>query len=158
MRIGLGHVTYAFDPKRVLMLGGIKITGAWGLRGDGDGDALLHAVTDALLGAAGLGDRWDHFPPDDPHVGAGPSALQVAASLERLAEAGFEVVNLDVTLVAERPPLRELRPPMQERLASLLRLDASQVSVKAVPGGVGAPGRAEGIAALAAVSLREVSA
>jgi len=156
MRVGLGQVLYAFEPGRPLVLGGLKIQGAWGLRGPGDGDGLLHAVTDALLGAAGLGDREERFP-----TGAQPepSALQVVATLDLLEAAGLAPAHVDVTLTAERAPLRAQRPALRERLASLLRLEPTHVSVKtSVPSGIGALGRAEGILSVALVSLRETSA
>jgi len=155
MRIGIGHALHAFDPKRVLMLGGVKIPGAWGLRGPGDADAVLFAVIDALLGAAALGDREDHFADAPAET---PSAVLVAGTLDLLSGAGLEPAHVDVSMVAERPPLRAQRAPIRERLASLLRLAPAQVSVKAATGGLGALGRAEGIAALAVASLRETSA
>jgi 2-C-methyl-D-erythritol 2,4-cyclodiphosphate synthase len=156
MRVGLGMVQYPLDPSRVLMLGGIKIQGSWGLRGPADGDAALHAVIEALLGAAALGDREDHFPQDDASTIGAPSAIQVAETLALLGEAGLRPAHVDVTLVAERTALREERGAMRERLASLLRLEPGQVSVNAsAAGGLGALGRAEGIAAFAVASLEE---
>ena len=159
MRIGLGHVCYAFEPGRVLMLGGLKTTGAWGLRGPADGDVLLHAIIDALLGAAALGDCGDLFLEEPAAKDVVPSAVHVAAALARLAEVGLEPANLDATVVVERLDLRPQRRVLRERLASLLQMTPEQVSVKATtPGGLGALGRAEGITALAVVSLREISA
>ncbi len=159
MHVGLGQIQYAFDPKRTLVLGGVKIPGAWGLRGPGDADAVLQAVLEALLGAAALGDAEDHFPVEDPRWAGAPSAVLLVEALTLLSGAGLAPAHVDVTLQAERPSLREHRAAMRERLTSLLRLDAARVSVKAPQaGGLGAPGRAEGIAALAVVSLREVDA
>lgn len=113
------------------------------------------AVIDALLGAAGLGDREDHFAALPSET---PSAVLVAGTLELLAGAGLVPAHVDVSVIAERPPLRAQRAPIRERLASLLHLAPEQVSVKAAAGGLGALGRAEGIAALAVASLEEKTA
>jgi len=155
MRVGIGQASYPFEPGSVLVLGGFKVMGAWGLRGPGDADALLHAVLDALLGAAALGDRGDLLAED----GDAPSAVHLATVLSRLGAAGLEPAHLDVTVVIERLDLRAQRSELRERLASLLHMAPGQVSVKsASAGGLGALGRAEGIAAFAVASLREVSA
>lgn len=154
MRVGIGYDIHPFDPGRVLMLGGIKIPGAWGLKGHSDADALLHAVTDALLGAAALGDLGDHFPDDDPQWAEAPSAVLLAEVLAKVEAKGFTPANVDVTVVAERPRLGPHRGVIRERLATLLDLPPSAVNVKATTHeGLGALGRCEGIAALAVVML-----
>ncbi len=146
MRVGIGQAHYPADPKHVLMLGGVKIEGAWGLRGPGDGDVVLHAVVDALLGAGALGDREERFP-----EAAGPSAVEVAETLALLATSGLSPAHVDVSVRAARPALRDARDAMRDRLVSLLRVSPSQVSVK-VPA---ADASDEGVAALAVVSLEE---
>lgn len=159
MRVGIGYDIHPFDPGRPLVLGGVKMQGAWGLRGHSDADAVLHALTDALLGAAALGDMGDHFPDDDPRWAGAPSAVMLAEVLTKVRAKGLEPGNVDVTVVAERPRLAPHRTAMRERMANLLGLPVEAVSVKATTHeGLGALGRAEGIAALAIVSLREVEA
>lgn len=159
MRVGIGYAILPFEPGRVLMLGGVKVPGAWGLRGRSDGDVLLHAVADALLGAGSLGDLGDHFPLADPQWRDVPSAVLLAEVVARLRGKGLAVAHVDVSVVCERPDLSEVRRAMRERLAALLGLDPSGVSVKSVvPGGFGALGDGQGIAALAAVSVAEAPA
>ena len=157
MRVGIGYDIHPFDPGRTLVLGGVKLEGAWGLRGHSDADAVLHALTDALLGAAALGDMGDHFPDDDPQWADAPSAVMLAEVLTKVRAKGLAPENADVTVVAERPRLAPHRQSMRERMASLLGLPVDRVSVKATTHeGLGALGRAEGIAALAVVALREI--
>lgn len=152
-RIGQGYDVHAFsdDPDRLLVLGGVTVDGAAGLVGHSDADALTHAVADAVLGAAGLGDLGDHFPDTDPQW-AGADSLTLLAEAVRLArEAGWSVVNVDATLVAERPRLGPLRSRMAERLSAVI---AAPASVKATTHeGLGALGRGEGIACLAVALL-----
>ena len=157
MRVGIGYEIHPFVPGRVLMLGGVKVDGAWGLRGPGDADVVLRAVVDALLGAAALGDLGDHFPVDDPTWRDEPSARLLAEALARVAAQGLRPSNVDVTIVAERPALGAYRAAMRARLAALLRVDEGCVNVKAVAhDGLGAVGRGEGIAALAVAGLEEI--
>ena len=154
MRIGQGYDIHAFDPNRVLMLGGVKIPGAWGLRGHSDADALLHAITDAVLGAAGLGDIGEHFPDTDPAWKDAPSAALLAEVLTKAEARGLHVVNVDCTVVAERPRLSPHKQAMRERIAALIGVDASAVNIKATTHeGMGPVGRGEGIAAMAVVLL-----
>jgi 2-C-methyl-D-erythritol 2,4-cyclodiphosphate synthase len=155
-RIGQGYDVHAFsdDPDRPLVLGGVTVDGASGLVGHSDADVLSHVVADALLGAAGLGDLGDHFP--DTDVGwAGADSLMLLAEVVRLAtDAGWSVVNVDATVVAERPKLGALRPQMAERLSAVV---GAPVSVKATTHeGLGALGRGEGIACLAVALLESV--
>ncbi len=156
MRIGIGYDIHAFDPTRVLVLGGVKIPGAWGLKGHSDADVLLHAITDALLGAGGLGDLGDHFPDTDPEWEDIPSALLVAEALAKVRAKGWVIGNVDATVIAERPTLSPYRAAIEDRVAALLELERSAVNVKATTNeALGAVGRGEGMAAMAVVLLQE---
>lgn len=159
MRVGIGYDVHPFEPGRTLVLGGVKVEGSWGLRGHSDADALLHAIGDALLGAAALGDLGDHFPDSDPQWKDVPSAVLLTEILAKVRARGFEVCHVDATVIAERPRLAPYRSAMVERIASLLGLEPGAVNVKATTHeGLGALGRGEGIAAMAVASLREVGA
>lgn len=154
IRVGQGLDVHAFDPDpgRPLVLGGVTIPGGPGLAGHSDADCLLHAVVDALLGAAGLGDMGTLFGTDDPaHAGA-RSDVFVAEALRRLAEDGWEVGNVDATIVAQRPRLAPHRAAMTGHVAELLGVEPDRVSVKATTADhLGALGRGEGVACLAVV-------
>jgi 2-C-methyl-D-erythritol 2,4-cyclodiphosphate synthase len=129
-----------------LILGGVRIEHARGLAGHSDADVVLHAVTDALLGAAGWGDIGDAYPDTDPAYHNCDSARFVQETLARLHEAGWRVVNVDVIILAQQPKLGVLKAGIRQRLAALLALDPAVVNVKAKTGeGVGAIGRAEAI-------------
>ncbi|MDJ0972895.1 MAG: 2-C-methyl-D-erythritol 2,4-cyclodiphosphate synthase [Planctomycetota bacterium] len=159
MRVGIGYDIHEFDSGGVLVLGGVKIPGAWGLRGHSDADVLLHAVADAMLGAAGLGDLGDHFPDTDPQWKDVPSAAIVAEVRTKVEAKGLVPGNVDVTVVAERPKLGPHRLTIRDRVAALLGIEAACVNVKATTHeGLGALGRAEGIAAMAVVLLTEAEA
>lgn len=159
MRVGIGYASLPFDPAHVLVLGGVKVPGAWGLRGLADGDAVLHAVADALLGAAALGDLEDHFPADEAPWGDAPSAVLLAEVIAKLHVRALVPAHVDATVVCERPDLGPHRAAMRERMGALLGLDLAHVSVKAtLPNGLGALGGGQGIAVLAVASLLEVSA
>lgn len=159
MRVGIGYDTHPFDPNRPLVVGGVRIDGSWGLRGHSDADVLLHAVADACLGAACLGDLGEHFPDSDPQWRGAPSAVLLAKVMERVRERGLRPAYVDATVIAEKPRLAPHRTAMRERLAALLDLPLDCVSVKASSNnGVGAIGRAEGMAAIAVVSLGPVGA
>ena len=153
VRVGQGYDVHPFseDPARPLVLGGVTVDGSPGLAGHSDADALAHACADAVLGAAGLGDLGDHFPDTDPQW-SGADSLTLLAEVVRLAaEAGWRVVNLDATIIAERPKLGPLRPQMADRLTAVV---GAPVSVKATTHeGLGAIGRGEGIACLAVALL-----
>jgi 2-C-methyl-D-erythritol 2,4-cyclodiphosphate synthase len=155
-RVGLGVDVHPFSPGRPLVLGGVEVPADRGLAGHSDGDALTHAVADALLGALGLGDLGQHFPDSDPRY-AGISSLRLLADvLDRVRARGGRVVNVDATLVAEGPRLAGWLEAMRGRLAATLGLATDRVSVKAKRAeGLGALGRHEGIAAVA-VALVEV--
>lgn len=151
MRIGLGVDAHAFVTGRKLILGGVEIDHVEGLAGHSDADVLSHAIADALLGAAGLGDLGDSFPNDDRWRDA--SSLEL---LERTAVAvrgaGWRVANIDATIVAERPRLSEHRAAMAANVAGALGISVSDVSVKATTtDGLGFTGRGEGMSALAVV-------
>jgi 2-C-methyl-D-erythritol 2,4-cyclodiphosphate synthase len=152
--VGLGYDSHRFDPKRPLVLGGVRIDGAPGLAGHSDADAVLHAVTDAILGAAGLGDIGEQFPDTDPAYAGADSRVLLAKARDLAAGRGWRCVNCDVTVLAERPRLSGVKPAMAAAIAGLLGLGADAVSVKAKTNeGMGAIGRGEGIAVLAVVLM-----
>jgi 2-C-methyl-D-erythritol 2,4-cyclodiphosphate synthase len=154
MRVGLGYDSHRFSAGRPLILGGITIEHPLGLEGHSDADAVAHAVTDALLGAAGLGDIGQHFPPTDERWRDADSLglLRRAGSLA--AEQNYQVVNVDVTVVCEAPRLASHTAAMCERLAGALGISRRLVSVKGKSNeGMGWIGRGEGIAALAVVLI-----
>jgi 2-C-methyl-D-erythritol 2,4-cyclodiphosphate synthase len=149
---GIGYDSHA--PGRRLILGGVEIPHELGLEGHSDADVLAHAVTDALLGAAGLGDIGEHFPDTDERFRDADSMQLLATALTSVIAAGFEIVNVDCTLVMEAPKLGAHRAAIRERLAGALGLEVKRVNVKASTGeGMGFIGRGEGAAALAIVSL-----
>jgi 2-C-methyl-D-erythritol 2,4-cyclodiphosphate synthase len=157
VRIGIGYDVHPFDPNRPLVLGGVRIDGAWGLRGHSDADVLLHAICDACLGAACLGDLGEHFPDSDARWRGAPSAVLLARVLEMLHERGLRPAQVDSTVVAERPRIAPHRQAIRTRLVELLGLPPGRVSVKAsTNNGLGSIGRAEGMAAMAVVLLEEV--
>jgi 2-C-methyl-D-erythritol 2,4-cyclodiphosphate synthase len=150
MRAGIGYDSHRFADGRRLVLGGVEVPHERGLTGHSDADAVSHAVTDALLGAAGLGDIGTHFPPGEPQWRDADSIglLERAAGLVR--EAGLRPVNVDVTVVCEAPRLAPYIEAMRDRLAGALDLEPGAVSVKATTNeGMGWIGRGEGIAAMA---------
>ena len=138
------------------MLGGIEIAGEDGLSGHSDGDVLLHALCDALLGAAALADIGQHFPPTDPAYAGADSRGLLRRVRELVAGEGYSVENVDATVIAERPRLQEHMPQMRRTIAAILGIAEGQVSVKATTQeGLGAIGRGEGIAALAIALLKQ---
>lgn len=153
-RIGQGIDLHRLAPGRPLRLGGIEIPSDLGPVSHSDGDVLLHAVTNALLGALGEGDIGRHFPDRDPRYRDADSARFVAEVLRRVHHAGYRVVNLDATVLAETPRLEPYRDAMVARISELLGVDAGCVNVKFGTGeGVGAVGRGEAIHASAVVLL-----
>ena len=130
MRIGYGYDSHRFEKGRPLMLGGVNIPGAEGLKGHSDADVLIHAVIDALLGAATLGDIGSHFPDTDPKWKGADSALLLKQVVEEVVAAGYAIGNVDATVICERPRLRPHVDTIRARLAELLRVDVSRVSVK----------------------------
>ena len=144
---------FSDDPARPLVLGGARVPGP-GLAGHSDGDVVLHAVADALLGAVGAGDIGLLFGRDDPAYADADSAVFVAGALDEVTRAGFAIVNVDVTIVALRPRLSGHRADITTSLARLLELHPSAANVKATTtDGLGFTGRGEGIASLAVVAL-----
>jgi 2-C-methyl-D-erythritol 2,4-cyclodiphosphate synthase len=131
LRIGEGWDIHRLVTGRPLVLGGITVPHTHGLLGHSDADALLHAITDALLGAAALGDIGRHFPDTDERFKGADSGVLLAEAARRVREAGHEIVNLDSTIVAQAPKLAPHIPAMVERIAALLSLQPSQVNVKA---------------------------
>jgi len=157
-RTGLGYDCHRLVAGRPLVLGGVALDHDRGLDGHSDADALTHAVIDALLGAAALGDIGEHFPDTDPRYAGADSLGLLAATAEMLRVGGWAVVNVDATVVAEAPRLAPSRDAMRARLAQTLGLARDQVSVKATRGeGMGFVGRAEGIAALAIATVRQAA-
>ena len=146
MRIGIGHDTHRLAPGRPLLLGGVRVEHPRGLVGHSDADVVLHAVTDALLGAAGKGDLGDAYPDTDPAYRGCDSAVFVRETVTRLNRDGWRVVNLDVIVFAQEPKLGPVKTAIRRRLADLLGLEEGAVNVKAKTAeGVGAIGRAEAI-------------
>lgn len=156
MRIGIGYDIHRFQEGRSLILGGVALPGERGLGGHSDADVLLHAVMDALLGAAGLGDLGQHFPPHDPSYADADSRSLLAEVVAKVAAAGLRIESVDATVIAERPRLGRHLPRMRERIALDLAVPVERVNIKATsPEGLGALGRGEGIAAMAVALLRE---
>jgi 2-C-methyl-D-erythritol 2,4-cyclodiphosphate synthase len=148
MRVGVGYDVHPLREGRALIIGGVRIEHPTGLDGHSDADVLTHAVIDSLLGAAGLGDIGAHFPPDDARF-RGSSSLDLLAEASRVvATAGYRVVNVDSTVVAQAPRLGPHLADMVRNIARSLGLELGAVSVKATsPEGIGALGAGEGIAA-----------
>lgn len=156
MRVGIGHDTHRLAAGRPLILGGLRIEHTRGLVGHSDADVVLHALTDALLGAAALGDIGDAYPDTDPQYKDRDSAFFLRETLKRLGDLNFRLVNVDVTLFAQEPKLGPIKQRMREHLAGLLGLSVDRVNVKAKTGeGVGAIGRAEAIGCQVAVLIEE---
>ena len=154
MRIGQGVDVHPLVEGRALVLGGVEIPFERGLAGHSDADVLLHAIIDALLGAAGLGDIGGMFPSSDARWSGASSVALLREAWERVRAAGYAIGNIDATVVAERPRLAPHVAEMRGKIAAALEIDINQVSVKATTSdGLGLTGRGEGIAALAAVLL-----
>ena len=158
MRIGQGYDVHKLVEGRKLILGGVGIPYEKGLLGHSDADVLVHAVMDALLGAAALGDIGQHFPDTDPRY-EGISSIELLKKVgELLEEKGYVVENIDATIIAQRPKLLNYRPKMAENIAQALHLDVSRVSVKATTEeGLGFTGTGEGISSQAITLLPEVA-
>ena len=156
MRIGHGYDVHRLVEGRELILGGVRIEYKKGLLGHSDADVLLHAVSDALLGAAGLGDIGRHFPDTDPKY-KGADSLELLKEVgQKVARAGYRVSNVDVTMIAQRPKLKDHIPQMQQNIAAALGLDASRVNVKATTEEhLGFTGTGEGMSCHAVCLLEE---
>jgi len=156
LRLGIGYDVHALSAGRKLVLGGVEVPFELGLSGWSDADVLTHAVMDALLGAAALGDIGRHFPPGDPQYKDISSLTLLARVKALLAEKGWQVNNIDATIIAERPRLSEYTNDMREKLCQTLGIDMERVSVKAsTSNGLGFTGRGEGIATYAVAALKE---
>ena len=150
IRIGSGYDVHAFAPNRPLILGGVTIPFERGLSGHSDADVVIHAVVDALLGAAALGDIGKHFPSSDERWKNQPSAVFLDYTCDLLAQHHWKISNIDATIVAERPKLAPHIEAMRTHLAAHLHLDIEQVSIKATTtDALGFTGREEGIACYA---------
>lgn len=154
LRVGHGFDAHRLVAGRTLMLGGIEVPHSRGLEGHSDGDCALHALCDALLGAIGAGDMGCHFPSRDPRWHGVASRVFLTETARLVREAGFAPGNLDITLIAQEPVLAPHLEPMRATIAEVLEIEPASVSVKAKSTDhLGALGRGEGIAALAAVLL-----
>lgn len=155
-RVGFGYDSHRLVAGRPLVLGGVKLDFELGLDGHSDADVVLHAITDAILGAIGQGDIGEHFDQADPQWARADSETFVRAAVAMAGERGLAVVNCDVTVLAERPNLKAHKPAMKQRIAAMLGVGIDAVAVKAKTNeGMGAIGRGEGIAAMAAVMLSD---
>ena len=156
MRAGIGYDVHPLTPGRRLVLGGVNIPFDKGLSGWSDGDVLTHAIIDALLGAAALGDIGRHFPPGDPQYKDISSLVLLERVRDELAENGWQIGNIDATIVAEQPKLRDFIDQMRRQLSQTLGIALNRVSVKAKTSNrLGFVGREEGIAVFAVATLEE---
>jgi 2-C-methyl-D-erythritol 2,4-cyclodiphosphate synthase len=156
VRVGIGYDSHRFAQGRKLILGGVEIAHDKGLTGHSDADAVAHALTDAILGAAGLGDIGRLFPPSDPRWRDANSVELLGKANLKVLEAGFSFVHADITVIAEQPKIAPHADAMEERLAEALVVPATKVSVKAKTNeGMGWIGRGEGIAVIAVATLQE---
>jgi 2-C-methyl-D-erythritol 2,4-cyclodiphosphate synthase len=157
LRIGTGYDVHRLSAGRKLMVGGVHIPFKKGLLGHSDADVLLHAICDALLGAAGLGDIGRHFPDSAPKYKGISSLMLLEEVCRLLTEAGFQVNNVDATIVAENPKMASHIPEMATNIASAVNVDRSAINVKATTTeGLGFAGQGEGMAAYAVALIRKV--
>lgn len=154
MRIGQGYDVHRLVEGRKLILGGVEVPFEKGLLGHSDADVLSHAIMDALLGAAGMGDIGQHFPDSDPAYAGADSLRLLAAVVEKLTDAGWQVENVDSTIIAQRPKLADYIPKMRQNLALVMGVLPEQINVKATTEEkLGFTGSGEGIAAQAVALL-----
>ncbi len=159
MRIGHGYDVHAFDENRPLILGGMEIPHDRGLKGHSDADVVLHTVTDAILGALALGDIGKFFPDTDAQYKDADSKKLLSAVVEMMTEKGYEIGNIDVVVIAEKPKLREYIDTMRQNVADLLLTKIENVNIKATTSEkLGFTGREEGIASEAVVLLNKQEA
>jgi 2-C-methyl-D-erythritol 2,4-cyclodiphosphate synthase len=157
MRVGIGHDTHRLGESRPLILGGVCIPHSRGLVGHSDADVVLHAITDALLGAAGLGDIGDAYPDTNPAYKDCDSSFFLRETLARLGHGGWQVINVDAIIFAQEPKLGAMKAAIRQRLAELLGLDIAAVNVKAKTGEkVGVIGRGEAMACQAVVLIDRI--
>jgi 2-C-methyl-D-erythritol 2,4-cyclodiphosphate synthase len=156
LRVGAGYDVHPLKAGRELVIGGVKIEHPVGLDGHSDADVLSHAVIDALLGAAALGDIGEHFPAGDPRFEGASSLDLLSAAVDLVLAAGYRIVNIDSTVIAQEPRLQTYLKAMKHNLAVRVKVDVGQVSVKATsPEGLGALGQRAGIAAQAVALIEE---
>jgi len=156
MRIGHGYDVHRLTEGRALILGGVNIPWELGLDGHSDADVLLHAVSDALLGAAGLGDIGRHFPDTDPQYKGADSAVLLGIVGGKVTDAGYRISNIDVTMIAQKPKLKDYIPQMERNIAAALGIGADRVNVKATTEEkLGFTGTMEGMACHAVCLLEE---
>jgi 2-C-methyl-D-erythritol 2,4-cyclodiphosphate synthase len=154
VRVGLGFDSHPFSLAGELRLGGVVIPHGVGLEGHSDGDALLHAITDAILGAAGHGSIGEHFPPGDPKWKGADSATFLTRAQDLARDRGLVIGNIDAIVIAEAPKIAPHAKEVRERIAEILGIDVDDVSVRGTStNGLGFPGRKEGLAAMAVVLL-----
>lgn len=155
LRVGIGYDVHPFAEGRPLILGGVELAHARGLAGYSDADVLLHAIADALLGAAGFGDIGQHFPPGDPRYAGIASTVLLERVAALLADNGWQIANIDSTVIAERPRINPAIAGMRARIAEVLGIKPAQIGIKATTNErLGFVGREEGIAAMAVALLR----
>jgi len=156
MRVGFGYDVHALVEGRPLILGGIKIPYLYGLQGHSDADVVLHAIIDALLGAIAEGDIGRHFPDTDPQYKNIRSTILLKNVLTKISEKGFHILNIDATILAQRPKLSDHISRMVKEIADVLEIETGRVNVKATTSeGLGFAGRGEGIAAYAVALVEE---
>ena len=157
MRVGIGYDSHRFVDNRPLILGGVTIPHTQGLSGHSDADAVAHAITDALLGAAGLGDIGQHFPPSDDQWKDADSIQLLVAAYDLLERHNYQAVNIDVTVICEQPRLLPHIPAMRERIAAALGIAPTHVSIKGKTNeGMGWIGRGEGVAVMAVACVNAI--
>ncbi|NLC59338.1 MAG: 2-C-methyl-D-erythritol 2,4-cyclodiphosphate synthase [Armatimonadetes bacterium] len=156
VRVGFGHDAHRLEPGRALVLGGVRIPYERGLTGHSDADVVLHALTDAILGAAAAGDIGQLFPPTDPTYRDADSRFFLRRAAECVRERGLQIVSVDATLVAQAPRVAPYVPQMRAAIAETLQIELARVSVKATTTeGMGYTGSGEGMAAYAVATLSE---
>jgi 2-C-methyl-D-erythritol 2,4-cyclodiphosphate synthase len=156
MRVGFGYDVHPLTKGRPLILGGVKIPYLFGLQGHSDADVLIHAISDALLGAISEGDIGRHFPDTDPQYKNIQSTILLKRVMTKMKEKGFHILNIDATILAQKPKLSDHIPRMVKEIAGTLEIEMERVNVKATTSeGLGFAGRGEGIAAHAVVLVEE---
>jgi 2-C-methyl-D-erythritol 2,4-cyclodiphosphate synthase len=154
IRVGHGIDVHGFSESRPLILGGVRVAERGGLEGHSDADAVLHALTDALLGAIGAGDIGEYFPSHDPRWKGAASRLFVEEAVRLLGERGAVISNIDLTIITERPKLAPHKPAIRKSVAAIANVDVGKVNVKATTtDGLGFTGRGEGLCAFATVCI-----
>ena len=157
MRVGMGYDVHKLVEGRDLIMGGVKIPHTLGLLGHSDADVLLHAIMDALLGAAALGDIGKHFPNTDPQYKGASSVMLLEHVGKLIAEKGFVIENIDATIIAQKPKMRPHIEEMEKNIANALKIDVSQINVKATTEeGLGFTGTEEGISSQAICALSTI--